>query len=327
MFTLLEKVGEHLHVEKNSGLVLIDDYSESRVTTMGHIVEVMTMKKSTSGSPCRKIDKDHYFDIRTGDVFEYQHTENRSGSYDSIRRTLANIRSLINTNIVNADNCRWVTLTYAENITDRFRLMVDYEKFWKRFCYWCAKNGHGKPEYISVIEPQARGAWHVHAFFIWSSKAPYVSNDKVLKALWGHGWTKVKAVTDCDNIGAYFSAYLGDVPEDEISKLSLKDQIQARSATGTVQSKEFIDDDGTTKTKKFIKGGRLFMYPAGMNILRYSKGIQQPLMEKMDYLQAQKKVSAATETFSCTYDIVGEDGEPINSICKQYYNFKRSKGQ
>ena len=48
-------------------------------------------------------------------------------------------------------------LTYAENMTDTRQLYEDYFRFWKRFTYWCKKNGHTKPEYITVQEPQGRG--------------------------------------------------------------------------------------------------------------------------------------------------------------------------
>ena len=140
-------------------------YAKTKVTTMGNITEVTTLAKNCNGGcPCKKLDKDHYLDTRTGEVLEYEHIENRSEETRSIRNTLARIRALINTNVVEPDNCRWLTLTYAENMTDAKQLYMDYFKFWKRFCYWCKKNGIEKPDYITVQEPQGRGAWHVHAF-------------------------------------------------------------------------------------------------------------------------------------------------------------------
>ena len=311
-----------MKIEKRKEFSPPDDYSEAKVTTMGNIIEIVTVQKKTHGSPCRKINKDLYYDIRTGDVHEYQHTENRAGSLDSIRRTLETIRGVINSNVTEPQNCRWVTLTYADNMTDTKKLYRDVQNFWDRLRYWCKKSGYEKPEYINVIEPQGRGAWHGHMFVVWQNKAPFIPNDQIA-TMWGHGFTKTKAVTDCDNVGAYFSAYLADIPLDELSELSLHDQIAARSATGKIEEKEFLDDDGTIKNKKFVKGGRLFMYPVGMNIIRTSRGIKRPEVESMIYVQAQKKVSAGTETFSCIYDVVGEDGELVNSICKQYYNSNR----
>lgn len=290
---------------------------------MGYITELMTMQRKSFGCVCKKIDKDHYVDIRTGELFDYDHTKNRSQGIKSIRVTLAKIRALINTNITKPENVRWITLTYRENMTDTKKLYKDYEKFWKRFIYWCGKQGYSKPEYITVQEPQGRGAWHIHAFFIWDKKAPFISNNDVLERLWRHGFTKCKALSDCDNIGAYFSAYLADMPLDEVARLSEEEQYLCMNGDVKIEEKKFVNHDGLEKDKHFVKGGRLYLYPVGMNIYRHSRGIKAPLIERMTYAEAQKKVSAATETFSCYYEIIDDDGATINRIRKSYYNSKR----
>ena len=300
----------------------MDEYVTSKVTTMGHITEVITRQKNGSGSPCIKIDKDHYVDTRTGEVFEYQHIENRAESTRSIRNTLARIRAIVNTNVTNPDNVLWVTLTYRENMTDTERLYVDFKKYMMRLRYWCKKNGHDLPEYITVQEPQGRGAWHVHEFLIWKTKAPYIDNNSVMQELWGQGFTKTKALHDCDNVGAYFSAYLGDMPLEDVERLPEAEKEKALSGS-TILDKEFQDEQDRTKTKKFVKGGRLYLYPPGMNIIRTSRGIKQPEVEIMTLAEAKEKVSSAKLTYSSAYEIVGEDGTVHNRIIKSYYNSKR----
>lgn len=310
--------------QANSDIVF-DDYSDARVTTMGHITEVVTMEKKCFGPPVVRVDKDHFMDLRTGELLEYEHIENRSESTDSIRRTLSYIRALINTNVAVPENCRWVTLTYSENMTDTKRLYKDYKNFWDRFKYWCMINGYEKPEYITVQEPQGRGAWHIHAFFIWPGKAPFIPNNDVLWKLWGQGFTKIKSLENCDNIGAYFSAYLGDMPLDEVHQLPVADQIRAFGAGG-IEEKYFTSEQGHTKKKKFVKGGRLFLYPPKMNIVRKTKGIKLPVVERMTYLEAKEKVCSAKQTFSRSYQVVADDGSVVNTICKTYYNSMRKDG-
>lgn len=313
-------------VRKKEGKYSVPSDYATKVVTMGNVIELVSMEKWPFGSPCRKVDKDHYCDIRTGEVFEYEHIENRAGSLESIRQTLSKIRALINTNVTDPKKCRWITLTYAENMTDVKCLYQDYRKFWQRFCYWCDGQDIQKPEYITVQEPQGRGAWHVHAFFIWPGIAPFIPND-LIASLWRQGFTKTKALQDVDNIGAYFSAYLGDMPLDEVEKLSQKEQLSSISATGQIEEKEFSDEEGLKKVKKFVKGGRLFMYPPGMNIVRKTKGIKEPIVERMTYLDAKKKVSAVTETFSQAYEILNDSGRVVNVISKAYYNCKRNASQ
>jgi len=295
---------------------------KTKVISMGNITELLTIQNPSDGIPIRKIDKDHYCDIRSGELFEYNHIESRADSTDSIRRTLSHIRALINTNATDPNNVRWITFTYAENMTDTKRLYKDYFKFWKRFLYWCTKKGIPKPEYITIQEPQGRGAWHIHAFFIWSDKAPFIPNNEMAE-LWGQGYTTTKAMNDVDNAGAYFSAYLGDMPLDEVDKLPTEEKKRAIETSSSVEEKQFIDEQGNIKTKKFVKGARLIMYPPGMNIIRKTKGIKEPIIEYMDRKSAEKKVSAATETFSRVYEILNDDGEVINRISKTYYNSKR----
>ena len=277
------------------------DSDVSKVVTMGNITEVTTCKSFSSGPPVVKIDKDRYMDMRTGAVGEYQHVQNRGDGVESLKKTIRRIRGLINANVCEVDKVRWLTLTYAENMTDTEKLCKDFDIFRKRLYRWSEGQGYGKPEYISVIEPQARGAWHIHAFLIWDRPAPYMDNNEVVWKMWGHGFTKIKSVTNCDNVGAYFSAYLTDVPVSEIT--------------------------GDETDKKIIKGSRLHLYPPGIQIVRHSRGVKKPEVEYMDYGKVKEHVKdLGSLTYSSTFDIIDTavhqcvSGTVMQSICKEYYN-------
>jgi len=296
-------------------LPYLDDYSPTKITYMGNITEVITLR-STPVNTVRIIDKDHYCYIPTGQVFDIKHIENRSQSANSIRRSISSLRNIINTNVVDPKKCLWLTLTYAENMTDVSRLRDDFNLFRRRFYSYCDKNSLPRPEYISVVEPQSRGAWHIHLFFIWADiNAPFLDNNSVIAPLWQNGFTKTKSLGSCDNVGAYFSAYLADLPLDECSSLQL-DEL----GSCPVLEKTFEDDDKTIKSKKFIKGGRLYLYPPGTHLYRHSSGIKKPIIEKTIRKEAIKKVSSAKETFSKTYAICDDTANIKNIICKSYYN-------
>ena len=247
----------------------VDEYAPhpkffSKLTYMGNVTELTAMQKRAYGAPTVRIDKDHYKDLRSGCIHEYAHGETRADNADSVRRTLATVRALINCNVTVPQNCRWLTFTYAENMTDTKRLHRDWCVFWKKFQRWCKANSIAVPEYISVVEPQGRGAWHLHVFFVWQETAPFLDNNKVIAPMWGNGFTKTKAVSNCDNVGAYFSAYLGDMPLDEFQDLAPDEQ----ATTFVINEKPVTDPDGQTVTKKIVKGGRLKLYPPGMNIVQ-----------------------------------------------------------
>lgn len=293
---------------------------QTKVVTMGNIIEATVFHRMPHSPPIRKVNKDYYVDLRTGEVGEYKHIQNRAGSVDSVRKTLRNIRNLINANIADPNRWRWVTLTYRDNMTDTTQLYKDYERFWKRFCYWCRNNDYPKPEYLSVIEPQSRGAWHIHAFFGWPTAAPFIPNNEVMETLWPHGFTKTKALNRCDNIGAYFSAYLADMPLEEVNELPPAEREQAL-ANGDILSKQM---DSSKTEKKVVKGGRLYLYPAGMNIVRKSRGIHPPTVERMIYEDAQEQIGNAKQTYSRSFQILDDAGQICNIITKEYYNRKRS---
>lgn len=278
----------------------------------GNVTEVTEMRNIPHPTMVN-ISKDYMMNLGTGEVVEKNHTENRAEGKQSIRRTLAKIRDLVNANCTTPDNLLWATLTYAENTTDPKRLATDFDVFWKRFRRYCKSKGYPIPEYIAVAEPQGRGAWHLHLILIWDGSPPYIPNNAEFFPLWGQGFTKLKRVYNCDNIGAYFSAYLADI---DITDEPLLQNMQ-------VDNVHVIEKVSNGKRKKILKGGRLHLYPTGMNIVRHSRGCKQPVIESG--VEAKEKASGGTETYSQTYAVYDDDGVLVNVIRKTYYNAVRGK--
>ena len=321
--------------------VLIDTkkgYDESlpyhivRITEAGPVTEVLHLVNKSTGNGLKKLNADEYVVMKTGEVLEYIHTQNRAQNIGNVKRTLRNIRLLVNTNIKDASKVTWITLTYADNMTDREVLHRDFKVFMLRFKRWCKKHGYPCPEYIAVAEPQGRGAWHIHMFFIWQIIAPFMDNNTIIAKLWGHGFTKTKKLNDVDNIGAYFSAYLADIPLDEAIKLP-KEEYNLMKCNAQV-FKSFEDNGETIKDKKFIKGGRLYLYPTNMCIVRHSRGIKYPStmeISQEDYdieIKGKEKSLYGTQTFSSTSKIFSnDDSTPINAIGREYYNINRKEAQ
>lgn len=279
-----------------------------KVKTTGNITEIMHSEKQSQGSHITKLSKDFYINNDTGEVKEFKHTENRSQSLVEVSRSLAFGRDLINTNCSIADNIKWCTLTYAENMRDDKQVYCD----WKRTAQHLRRK-YGHFEYIICIEPQQRGAWHIHAILIFESKAPFIPVDDFAR-IWGKGFCKLNAVTDCDNIGAYLSAYLGDIEltdfKGDVSHYQVKEC-------------QFVDRDGKKQSKKFVKGARLFLYPAQMHIFRWSRGVKKPTVEHMSYEQAKEKVSGATLTYQKSIVLNDVETDFCNTLSYEYYNALR----
>jgi len=285
--------------------------STVRVTKMNHLVEVQHMERMNRTNHIQKLDKERYLNLKTGEIGEFKQGEVRSDSINSLRQTFKKLRYLINTNYVGAGNELFITLTYKENMTDVKRLYSDFKKFMLKFRYKYEKQ-YGSIDYMTVVEPQERGAWHHHLLVRFNDmvgKKMFIPNNEVA-SLWGHGFTNMHSLNGVDNIGAYLSAYLADV--------ELTDDNVFRAFDDNVEVVSKMVDG---QEKKFIKGGRLHLYPSGMNLYRKSKGITMPVREEMQYREAKKIVGSEKPHYVKT--IVVEQDDFKNAITYEQYNMRR----
>lgn len=93
---------------------------------------------------------------------------------------------------------KFLTLTFAENITDSNYAYKEFDKFIKR-----VKTRFSSFQYINVIEFQKRGAIHFHLL----CNLPYVNVNEFSK-IWKHGFIKINRIDNVDNVGAYITKYM-----------------------------------------------------------------------------------------------------------------------
>ena len=169
---------------------------------MGNVVEVQYMEHRNNKQTVQMLPGGNEFVIcSTGEVKEVEHHNTRKDNKKGLYKTFANCRGMINANVTDVSKVRWCTLTYKENMTDPKRLYSDFQQFNQRFQYFCKTKGYSKPEYIVMMEPQGRGAWHAHLLYIWQDmKAPYIAN-KDFRELWGHGFVKKKKLENVEKRG------------------------------------------------------------------------------------------------------------------------------
>lgn len=270
-------------------------------TNAGNITEITRMDFRNQAQTIERIDKDFYrvMSDESGEIHEFTHSENRGQNADSLKKTLRRLRLLINNNFYGASNELMLTLTYRQNMRDSRKLQEDFERFIRRLRKQYPEHDL---QYLAVIEPQERGAWHLH-ILLKGCKRLFIPN-KVIAECWAQGFTKTKAFADVDNIGAYLTAYLANLPTDD-----------------KTSGKNVITKEVNGKRKKFIKGARLHLYPTGINIYRHSRGIKMPQTVEMPYLKALDLVKGHVKTLE--YDVKIEKDNFINNVHKEYYNSKR----
>lgn len=62
----------------------ISPISRVTVTKMNHLVEVQHMEYMNRTNHIKKLDKERYVNLKTGEVGEFKQSEDRSGSYNSL---------------------------------------------------------------------------------------------------------------------------------------------------------------------------------------------------------------------------------------------------
>lgn len=272
-----------------------DEYSEVKYFELGNVREVVCVQRKSNGPPVKKVSADEFVWLETGEIGIYDKALNKSDSKESVKRTLANGRRLICRNFVGGHDETFVTLTYAENMTDTKRLWLDLKVFVKK-----VRKEYGNIEYIMAIEPQGRGAWHAHIFFKTDNGRRLWIDAKWLFKAWGHGRVNIKAIDGIDNLGAYLTADMTNM--------------------------EAPDGETEHNGKRYKKGSRLHLYPSGMRIFRYSKGIEKPQGEGMSYGEAKKRVGLRNPTFAKKVEIYDDEREvAVNSVSYEQYNIKRSE--
>ncbi len=290
----------------NSNDFVIPPNALVTLTYMGNLVELQYMSNFNNRQRTEKLSESEYVVLSTGEIKEYktEKAATKNQTIESVRKTMRKIRLLVQTNVTDRTKVRWVTLTYKENMADTKRLYEDFRRFNQKLCYQLTTCGVERPEYIAVAEPQRRGAWHLHIIYIWQSqKAPYLDNRELCR-LWGHGFTKVKALKD-NNIASYLLCYLTDLDIPEDIKEYFPEGVKEVTAT-----------DGTKNS--VVKGARLNLYPANFNILRHSINIQYPKRETMPLSKAMEIVAGKSLRYRTTFEM--SDGKDFETIVdKQEY--------
>lgn len=294
-------------VQKNPSLPV-------KCTEMGNVVEIQYMSNRNSKQTIQMLPGGEQFVVcATGEVRDVEHHQTRNDNKKGLYKTFANLRGLINANITDVSKVRWCTLTYAENMTDTKKLYVDFKKFNMRFQYYCEKHGYGNPEYIVMFEPQCRGAWHAHLLYIWTAQnAPFIPNSE-LADLWGHGFVKITKLDDVDNVGAYLTAYLGDMEVSEMLENHM-------DISGEMKEISVCSDNGKKESKYFVKGARLTLYPADFKMIRHSKGVKKPVVDMISQEEAYNKVAGYCKTYESTVELSDANSDFKSVICKEYYN-------
>lgn len=271
------------------------------LTRMNDIFEIQFMEKSNISNNIVKLDFDRYVVKETGEIRKFNKSDNRGHNENSLKQTMKKLRYLINANFSGKPNELWATLTFSDSTLAKNpkKIYKEFNKFIKRLR---DQFGHDL-EYIAVLEPHGIKnnditSWHGFHFHLLlkslNSNRLFLPHNE-FESIWGLGYSRIEGLKNIDNIGAYLSAYLSNA-EDNSEQLP------------------------NNSKKKYIKGGRLWLYPRGIRIYHKSKGMQYPTRINMTYGRARKIIGVEPHYKKV---IPIEIDDFTNKIVYEQYNRKR----
>jgi len=154
---------------------------------------------------------------------------NREKVYSRAKR---DVRRVINANI--GEFSKFVTLTFAENITDIRIASYEFKKFKQRLEDYVSH----KLQYLAVVEFQKRGAIHYHVLMF---NLPYIKSNE-LKRIWGNGFIKINKISEVDNVGAYVCKYMTKTDDDRLLGEKMWFRSRGLEEPTEIKEKERVDN-------------------------------------------------------------------------------------
>lgn len=290
------------------------------VKECGSQITITKCKNKNTYARIKKIDKDNFYNLATGEVLPFKHTSSRADCIASLKKSMKNLSDLINTNTTLAPNkCLFITLTYANEMRDKSKVAKDFKAFMQRINAkkWKATLNFNNVEYISVYEIQARGTYHIHAILIFDRPNMFISS-KNLEILWGKGFAKAKKLyQNCDDFGKYFEAQFSNVGLAEARRAGVK----ISNYKDKIVEKTIIGPRNGKQSKKVIKGLRFQFMEPNKKFYSYSKGILKPVIDKdVLYKNAKVRINGKKLKKATSFAITNDKNKVVNTIIKEIYN-------
>ena len=217
--------------------------------------------------------------VDTGEVFDYNISEQKVDNTISIKNSLNRLRKLIQSNFINFESF-FVTLTYAEEMHDFDKAVDDFRKFYDNLKYHYK---HYRLEYIRIIEPTEKGVWHIHLLLKSAlDEEKFIIRQEDIQALWKYGSAKVEQIYNINGLANYFC---------------------------TCHSEKSMKNMRKSKSKE--KQARWKYYPLGARIYTKSKGIVYPSIIDTIRGNADRFLSGYIDNGKSSYKLANVEGDNI----------------
>lgn len=233
---------------------LMSIFYDRKYILTGNIVEVIEYER-----PILKRLGERAEGSNSGRSVDASEVDQERHRKDTLQRARAKVRRLINTNAYQwfdekgkAYKPVFLTLTYADNMTDVSQGSKDLRGFIKRLSYMVHGGQEGRLKYLAVPEFQERGAVHYHLVIF---NLPYTDKE-LIASRWVHGFIDIRSIDQVTNVGAYISKYMTKTEDERLkgrrcflSSQGLHEPVEIKCRSGTQKAKEIENGVGSLPLK------------------------------------------------------------------------------
>jgi len=119
-------------------------------------IEIQTLGRAPPKFTTRKLSKTEYVDMLTGEIRQYNRSENRALSINSLQKSFRNLSDIIKANFVGGSEIM-ITVDYGVPMTNTDKLTNDIKLFIRKL-----RRKIPCLEYINIVEYKGNGDLHAH---------------------------------------------------------------------------------------------------------------------------------------------------------------------
>jgi hypothetical protein len=175
-----------------------------KIKWMKNLIQVISVDRKNDGfKRVKKLSDNRYLNLETGEIKKGRINTDNSKNIESMRKTKNKLFNKINHNFEGKPNEKFLTLTYAENMNNPEQLYKDFDRFWKKYRYRFGKF----VDYISIVEPQERGAFHFHVLIRHNDQKTIIIPVDGLEHMWKNGQVWIEPIKDVQHLANYFMKF------------------------------------------------------------------------------------------------------------------------
>lgn len=167
-----------------------------------HFLQITDVAKQIS-IPYKKIDKQSFVNIETGEVKHLSKNRENVRSISSLQKTFSRLSLLIKSNFYGDKSECFISLSYSKNISDNKEFNRDIKNFYAKL----VRNSSVSYRCLAICEFQKSGNIHMHILARRLDNELLQIRELKRLSLWQHGTCHIQRLYDSEGLADYLNPF------------------------------------------------------------------------------------------------------------------------